>query len=249
MSKAYDRVEWIFSSGFFANMVFLKFLVDLIYRSLCNNWYSIHINGDKTRFFTSSRGLRQGVPLSPSLVVIIQDALSRRLKYTINNGSLKSYHVPSSSLTVSHLMFADDMLLFTNGGKRSLQCFKAIYEEYEAALGQLMNVDKTSLIPTSKRVASYSTRINTDTVFVASSFPIKYLGVPLFKGKGIADYFDDLITKVHKKLAGWKTLFLSAGGKLTMIKSVLCSIPIYTMVVLHVPKSVTKELDQIYANF
>ena len=81
------------------------------------------INRNFYKSSRSLRSLRQGDPLSP-LFIIVQDALSRRLKHGYSNGALKGYHVPDSSILVSHLIFVDDMLLFTNGGKRSLQSRK-----------------------------------------------------------------------------------------------------------------------------
>ena len=162
---------------------------------------------------------------------------------------MKSYHVPSSNCTVNHLMFADDMFLFTNGGKGSLSYLKKILGDYEAVSGQHMNAEKSSFIPSSKRDMTYSEKIHEVTGFRASSFPIKYLGVPLFKGKGRAVYFEGLIAQVRSRLAGWKTKLLSTGGKLTLIKSVLSSIPIYTLAILPVPKSVHYELDRLYAKF
>jgi hypothetical protein len=77
--------------------------------------FSILVNGTSAGFFTSSRGLRQGDPLSPLLFVVVMEALSRMLNVTMNQGLLTGFSVGSrdnEDLVVNHLLFADDTLIF-----------------------------------------------------------------------------------------------------------------------------------------
>lgn len=53
-----------------------------------------------------------------------------------------------------------------------------------------------------------------------------------------AVYFEYISEKIRKRLTGWKARILSFGGRITLIKSVLCSIPIYTVASSIIPKSV-----------
>lgn len=45
MAKAYDRVSWVFLSMVLRNFGFYETLIDLVWRLLSNNWYSVLING------------------------------------------------------------------------------------------------------------------------------------------------------------------------------------------------------------
>jgi len=66
-------------------------------------------------FFSSSRGLRQGDPLSPLLFVVVMEALSRMLTAALEQGNLTGFSVgsrDSEALIVNHLLFADDTLIF-----------------------------------------------------------------------------------------------------------------------------------------
>ena len=66
-------------------------------------------------FFGSTRGLRQGDPLSPLLFVLVMDALSRMLDKAVLEGRLSGFSVGNlegRSLAVSHLLFGDDTLIF-----------------------------------------------------------------------------------------------------------------------------------------
>lgn len=64
-----------------------------------------------------------------------------------------------------------------------------------------------------------------------------------------AVYFEYISEKIRKRLTGWKARILSFGGRITLIKSVLCSIPIYTVASSIIPKSVLWGIDKVMANF
>jgi hypothetical protein len=74
------------------------------------NKSSILVNGSPEGFFDSSRGIWQGDPLSLLLFVFVMKALSRMLSAWINDGLLEGFKV--GNVTVSHLLFADDTLIF-----------------------------------------------------------------------------------------------------------------------------------------
>jgi hypothetical protein len=79
--------------------------------------------------------------------------------------------------------------------------------------------------------------------------PSKYLGVTFkLRGKRVED-FQDLINKVSTRLQSWKSKLLSQAGRLTLINSVLTSLPIYTFSVFKVPEAVCKKLDSIVNAF
>ncbi|XP_058111713.1 uncharacterized protein LOC131255032 [Magnolia sinica] len=76
------------------------------------------INGGLAGFFKSSKGLRQGDPLSPSLFIIAAEVLGRGLKRLVMHGLCQPYKVARGCQQISHLLYADDTLLFLNGGGR-----------------------------------------------------------------------------------------------------------------------------------
>ena len=81
----------------------------------------------------SSRGLRQGDPLAPSFLIIAEEVFSRGLLALYAAGAVK-LHVPRGGpATSSHILFADDTIIFTNGSKRSLERLM------ESTSGQLIN--------------------------------------------------------------------------------------------------------------
>ena len=74
--------------------------------------FSILINGTPHGFLGSSRGLRQGNPLSPLLFVLVMEAVGRMLDKAVHEGRLSGFNVGASvdrSLMVFHPLFADDI--------------------------------------------------------------------------------------------------------------------------------------------
>jgi hypothetical protein len=75
------------------------------------------------------------------------------------------------------------------------------------------------------------------------SFPLKYLAIPIhFRKLSNADW-QRVEEQFKKRLSSWKGKHLSTGGRLTLINSVLSSLPMYMMSFFSIPKRVLKKLD------
>ena len=59
------------------------------------------------------------------------------------------------------------------------------------------------------------------------AFPITYLGMLLGASHKSPSIWNPILEKVNRKLAGWKKLYLSKGGRLTLLKSTLSNLPTY----------------------
>ena len=115
VEKAFDHVNWSFLLQMFERSGFSAKWRPWIFFCLSTVRFSILINGSPCGFFGSSRGLRQGDLLSPLLFVLVMEALGRMLDKAVHEGCLSGFSVGNSegrSLAVSHLLFADDTLIF-----------------------------------------------------------------------------------------------------------------------------------------
>ena len=107
---------------------FNESFIDMVWRLIANVWFSVIINGIPYGFFKSSRGLRQGDSLSPALFIIGADVLSRGLNSLVDESSFAAFKVPRHCSPITHLAFADDVIIFTNGGSASLKRVMQILE-------------------------------------------------------------------------------------------------------------------------
>ncbi|XP_060211890.1 uncharacterized protein LOC132639465 [Lycium barbarum] len=90
MAKAYDRVSWSYLIRFLRKMGFEESFIDMVWRLIPNNWYSILLNGQAHGFFHSTRGVKKGDPLSPALFILFAEVSGQ----LINKGKI-SFHVHS----------------------------------------------------------------------------------------------------------------------------------------------------------
>nr|GEW22114.1 RNA-directed DNA polymerase, eukaryota [Tanacetum cinerariifolium] len=79
--------------------------------------------------------------------------------------------------------------------------------------------------------------------------PFKYLGIMVGENMSSIRAWDETVNKLKLRLSSWKLKTLSIGGRLTLLKSVLGSTPIYNMSLFKVPKAVLKSMEYIRRNF
>ena len=144
MTKAYDKVSWIFLTKVLRKFGFSEVIIDMVWRLISSNWYSVLINGQTYGFFQSSRGLKQGDPLSPTLFIIAVEVLTRGLNSLHDVRDYKGYDMPKWSPTINHLSYADDTILFWLGDRTSVIKMMNVLREYEKVLGQMVNKAKSS---------------------------------------------------------------------------------------------------------
>ena len=78
---------------------------------------------------------------------------------------------------------------------------------------------------------------------------LKYLGMPLGTSFKTTSIWNLILEKMEKKLSGWKRFYLSKGGRLTLLKSTLSSLPTYFLSLFTIPKAVAARIESIQRNF
>ena len=85
--------------------------------------------------------------------------------------------------------------------------------------------------------------------FKEKKLTLKYLGCMLFSGRKNIVYFNDILIKFERKLAGRKSKLLSTGGRIILIKHGLQSLPVYMLADIDPPKAILNRIESICANF
>ena len=120
--KAFDRVNWTFLRLVLLQIGIPVIGVNWIMGCVESSNFAVLINGTPYNFFSSSRGIKQGCPLSPLLFILIIESLSLLIKQAQHDGLVMGFKV-SSSLNLTHLLFVDDVLLFGLGNVEEWQHF------------------------------------------------------------------------------------------------------------------------------
>jgi hypothetical protein len=95
-------------------------------------------------YFEGKRGLRQGDPLSPYLFVIVMKVFSKIMVDYIGGDSGFKFHPKCASLKLTHLCFADDLLIFSEASLVSIKIIKSALLEFESLSGLKSNPTKSS---------------------------------------------------------------------------------------------------------
>nr|GEX49205.1 RNA-directed DNA polymerase, eukaryota, reverse transcriptase zinc-binding domain protein [Tanacetum cinerariifolium]GEX89519.1 RNA-directed DNA polymerase, eukaryota, reverse transcriptase zinc-binding domain protein [Tanacetum cinerariifolium] len=83
--------------------------------------FSINVNGERVGYFKGGRGLRQGDPISPYLFTLVMEVLNLLIKKNIEESKVFKYHFGCKNLKITHLYFADDLLVFCHGDSESVK--------------------------------------------------------------------------------------------------------------------------------
>ena len=151
-------------------------------------------------------------------------------------GLLQGFRVDGrwgGGVCVSHLLFADDTILFCDADEEQilhvrmlLLCLKVNALKSEMVpIGEVPNVLVLAEI--------LGCRIG--------SLPMTYLGMPLGASHKSPTIWNPILEKIEHKLAGWKK-YLSKGGRLTLLKSTLSSLPTYFLSLFTIPTHVANKL-------
>lgn len=143
MSKAFDRVEWVFIENVMEKMSFHEKWISMIMKCISTVSYSILINDVAYGCIKPTRGIRQGDPLSPYLFLLCAEGLSSMINQAARSQMLSCISICRGCPMVTHLLFADDSLLFCKACVQECQKLIEILKLYEDASGQKINVEKS----------------------------------------------------------------------------------------------------------
>ncbi|XP_073313562.1 uncharacterized protein [Primulina huaijiensis] len=242
LQKAYDTVDWCFLKGVLTHLNFPCSFINWIMECVSTTSFSIVINGHFHGHFEGKRGLRQGDPLSPYLFALCIEVLSRELKMMARN-QIFGYHPKCKNLGITHLAYADDLLLLSRGDARSVSLMMHCMNRFGDMAGLRINILKSNVymasVPDVVRL-----EILDVTGFALGNLPFRYLGVPLASKKLRALDYIPLVDTISTKISSWPRHSLSYAGKLELIRSVVQGIECFWLSILPLPSCI---IDAIYS--
>nr|GEW82625.1 putative RNA-directed DNA polymerase, eukaryota, reverse transcriptase zinc-binding domain protein [Tanacetum cinerariifolium] len=139
---------------------------------------SILINDSPTSEFSIKRGLRQGDPLSPFLFILVIEGLHCAMSNAVNSGLIREIKLGSSGIVLSHLFYADDMIITTDWNPHDMDNIIRVLHVFHLASGLKINIHKSNIFGigvTNDEISSMASR----TGCAAGCFPFLYLGLPI----------------------------------------------------------------------
>nr|GEV43498.1 RNA-directed DNA polymerase, eukaryota [Tanacetum cinerariifolium] len=215
--------------------------------SLLASMASVLVNGSPTAEFQFFRGLKQGDPLAPYLFILVMESLHLSFSRTVDVGIFKGIKI-GNDITLSHFFYADDVVFIGEWSDENLSRILHVLHCFSLASGLKINVKKGHLL---------GVGVSNDTTVAAATnlgcaimkAPFKYLGVMVGGNMSRIDAWDETLSKLMSRLSKWKSKTLSICGRLTLLKSVCGSSPIYAMSLYKVPKFVLSSMEAIRRNF
>jgi hypothetical protein len=226
LMKAYDSVNWDFILHCLACFGFPVKFINWIRECITSPRFSIAINGTLVGFFKGAKGLRQGDPISPYLFVIAMEVFSKIMEDYTKAGSGFSFHPRCSRLQLTHLCFADDLLLFCDASIPSISIVKAALLEFERISGLKANPSKSSFF-CSGIFARMKDYLLAELQMMEGVLPVRYLGVPLISSRLSAEDCRMLLEKISRRIDSWTSKNLSFAGWLQLLTSVMFSLQVY----------------------
>ncbi|KAH1096749.1 hypothetical protein J1N35_013670 [Gossypium stocksii] len=129
MSKAYDRVEWLFIKVMMSKLGFAESFIDFIIHYISSVQYAVLINGEEGSRFNPTRGLHQGDPLSLYLFLFCGEGLFVLMRLASQERKIIGAKIRRSAPPITHLMFTDDCILFGEVSNEGLHVFRDILRE------------------------------------------------------------------------------------------------------------------------
>ena len=150
-------------------------------------------------------------------------------------------------MNISHLLFVDDTIVFCEATKEHLTYLSWILFWFKVASGLRINLAKSEIFPVGE--VEEIEEMAVELRCRVGSLPSSYLGLPLGAHHKALSMWDGVEERMRRRLALWKRQYISKGGRIALIKSMLSSMPLYQLSFFRMPKIVARRLEKLQRDF
>nr|GEV26396.1 RNA-directed DNA polymerase, eukaryota [Tanacetum cinerariifolium] len=190
-----------------------------------------------------------------SLYKIIAKILANKLSYVIldlisdvQSAFISNRQILDGPFILNELLSWYDAIFVRKWDSSNLKIILKVLKCFHMASGLKININKSKLMG----YGAHSDEVEISARYIGCAtfvVPFSYLGVKVGGRMERINLWDDVVSKVTSWLSKWKLKMLSIGGWLTLIKSILTSIPLYQMSSFKVPIKVLNILESIRRKF
>ncbi|KAL2253455.1 UNVERIFIED_CONTAM: Retrovirus-related Pol polyprotein from type-2 retrotransposable element R2DM [Sesamum indicum] len=247
LRKAFDSVSWTFLSRVLHGYGFPPLFISWIMECVCNSFFSVAMNGSLHGFFPGKKGLRQGDPMSPALFLLSMEYFSRLVKRKTSTSDF-NFHPKCEKLKITHLLFADDLMLFSRGDLPSIHILMECLQEFRDVSGLTVNTSKSSIFTAGIHNEELD-GILAQTEFARGEMPVRYLGIPLAAQRLSVTNYSPLVDQIANRISKWTSKSLSYAGRLELIRSVIQGVECFWLQVFPLPAAVIEKIHRLCRNF
>lgn len=245
--KAFDTVTWDFVLKILEAQGFPPLFRAWIQECISTPWFSVAVNGELAGFFSGKKGLRQGDSISPYLFIMVMEVLSKLLEKAAGNDNFR-LHPNCEDPRLTHLLFADDLLVFSDGSRHSLSGITSVLADFKEMSGLEMNAAKSDLFFGGYSEIEVAVLSGLAGIKVGT-FPTRYLGLPLNPSRINMATLQPFLEKITSKLHCWTVKTLSYAGKIRLIASEIYGMVNIWSSVFNLPQSFYEKVDSICSAF
>ena len=241
--KAFDRVDWSFMRSVLVSMGFGSSFVRWVKLFYTNVQSCVNVNGYLSPFFSLSRGVRQGCPLSPLLYVLVSEVLAVNIRANPRITGLSLPGAPASLSPISQ--YADDTSIIVTSDD-SIRAVFETFSLFEQGSGAKLNQSKSKGL----WLGCWRGRLDPPVALDWSSDGLKILGVFIGPGDLESANWRPRLDAIANVLHSWRQRSLSYSGRALVINTLALSRLWYVASLIPVPEWVYAELlKQIYQFF
>jgi endonuclease/exonuclease/phosphatase family metal-dependent hydrolase len=239
--KAFDTVNWAFMYDCLKHLNFGDNFISKI-KVLYNNIETcVTNNGNSSRFFHPTRGIRQGCPVSAMLFIMVVEILANAIR---NNPRINGIKIGNNEWKIGQ--YADDTSLFLND-EQSLTLSLTLIDMFSKCSGLKMNRDKSE----SMYIGSSSNFRHKTSTIKWTNGHVKCLGIYINNNNEKAAEYNikQKFEKMENTIKIWKTRYLTLKGKVTIVNSLLISQMLYIASVMFIPEWAITKYQQLISQF
>lgn len=246
--KAFDSINWNFVDSILGFMNFSEKWRLWIRGILSSARASVLVNGSPSKEFQYERGVRQGDPLSPFIFIITMEAFTFFMNKGCELELFKGLKTPHNGPILTHLLYADDVMVIGEWMSENADFIARFMRAFNLISGLKINFHKSFLYGIGCEEA--------EVVEVASKLgcnvgkiPFIHLGLMIGANMNKFKYWKPVLDLVESRLSLWKASTLSIGGRVTLLRSVFESLPVYYFSLFKAPIRLIQKLDALRRKF
>ncbi|KAL0293788.1 UNVERIFIED_CONTAM: putative ribonuclease H protein [Sesamum calycinum] len=179
----------------------------------------------------------------------VLESFSSLFRHAEANREVPGVPICRGAPAISHLLFADDTMIFCPASQDTVQHVQEILASYKQASGQKINLQKSSIAFSRNTPLEVQRHLAEVLGIRLENKHEKYLGLPSMAFRSKRALFASLKDRIWKKIHGWHEKTLSQAGKAILIQSVVQALPSFAMSCFLLPKTLLKEFQSLAADF